>query len=67
MRSAADGMWRRAADLVQNCNPDPVRNPQLSEIIGDKLLSCFEGGKSADDAAAAIQNRIQLYLDETMQ
>lgn len=54
-------------EFVQNCKPDPVRNPHLSEIIGDELLSCFEGGKSADDAAAAIQNRIQLYLDETMQ
>lgn len=54
-------------EFVQNCKPDPARIPQLSEIIGDELLSCFEGGKSADDAAAAIQNRIQLYLDETMQ
>lgn len=54
-------------EFVKNCKPDPARIPQLSEIIGDELLSCFEGGKSADDAAAAIQNRIQLYLDETMQ
>ena len=54
-------------EFVQNCKPDPARIPQLSEIIGDELLSCFEGGKSAEDAAAAIQNRIQLYLDETMQ
>lgn len=54
-------------EFVQNCKPDPGRIPQLSEIIGDELQSCFEGGKSAEDAAAAIQNRIQLYLDETMQ
>lgn len=54
-------------EFIQNCKPDPARIPQLSEIIGAELQSCFEGGKSAEDAAATIQNRIQLYLDETMQ
>lgn len=52
-------------EFVQNCEPNPDRISQLSEIIGDELLGCFEGGKSAEDAATAIQNRIQLYLDET--
>lgn len=54
-------------EFVQNCKPDPARIPQLPEIIGAELQSCFEGGKSAEDAAATIQNRMQLYLDETMQ
>lgn len=51
-------------EFIQNCTPEPVRIPNLAEIIGEELQSCFEGGKSVEDTAAGIQNRVQLYLDE---
>ena len=52
-------------EFVQSCEPNPERIPQLTEIIGNELLGCFEGDKSVENTAAAIQNRVQLYLDET--
>lgn len=53
-------------DFIENCEPEPVRIAQLSEIIGEELVSCFEGGRSAGETAATIQRRVQLYLDENM-
>ena len=54
-------------DFVESCKPEPKRFSQLSEIIGEELADCFEGGKSAEDTADIIQSRVQLYLNETMQ
>lgn len=52
-------------DFIQSCKPNPNRIPLLAEIIGEELFGCFEGGKSVEDAADDIQNRVQLYLDES--
>ena len=53
--------------FIENCKPEPRRLSQVSEIIGDELVNCFEGGKSVEDTADVIQHRVQLYLDEAMQ
>lgn len=50
--------------FVESCEPAPYSPPQVGEIIGDELLSFFEGSKNAGDVAKIIQSKMQLYLDE---
>lgn len=44
--------------------PDVMNSGDIKYIILDELKLFFNGSKTAEDTAALIQNRVQLYLDE---
>lgn len=52
-------------DFVENCEPTPYWPEQIRTIIIEEIAPFFDGKKSAAEVAALIQNRVQLYLDET--
>lgn len=51
-------------EFVASCEPRPYCPPQISAIISEELNLFFDGSKSAEETAAIIQRRVQLYLDE---
>lgn len=38
----------------------------MNEILTEEITDCFSGGRSVEETAAMIQNRVQLYLDENL-
>lgn len=40
-------------------------NDALMEIITEEIAPYFAGQKSVDEAAEVIQNRVQLYMNES--
>lgn len=53
------------SSFLEQCVPGPIAHKDLSNIIWEEAQGYFEGDKSAETVAAIIQNRIQLYLDES--
>lgn len=51
-------------DFVKNTQPEPALPGEITKIMGSELSAYFEEGRSAEETAANIQNRVQLYLDE---
>ena len=49
------------ADALDNY---PVADNTISRMITDEAALFFDGSKSADDVAAVLQNKVQLFLDE---
>lgn len=55
----------RVRELIDSVGNDQKSNAKINEIINEEALAYFEGQKSAQDAAALIQNRVQVYVNET--
>lgn len=55
----------RVRELIDTAGSDKKANAKISEIINEEALAYFEGQKSAQDVAALIQNRVQVYVNET--
>lgn len=53
---------RRMIDTAQN---GETMDQEIVVIILEEASAYFSGQKSAGDVAAVIQNRVQLYLNET--
>ncbi len=51
--------------FAEGAIPEPTKPSAIGTILGDELPSYFEGSKSAEETAKIIQNRVQLYLDES--
>ena len=51
-------------DLIDNARGSINYDQFIYGIIEEEAGAFFDGGKSAQDAAAVIQSRIQTYLDE---
>ncbi len=54
----------RMNDIIASANGIMSYNSSVLEIITEEAASYFSGSKSPEDAAALIQTRVQLYLDE---
>lgn len=50
--------------VVQNANPGNANIVPLLSVVWDELNPYFNGECSAEEAAAKLDNRVQLYLDE---
>lgn len=50
--------------LLDNIRPDNWYAGQISDIIWEELEPYFAGDKTAEQAAALLNNRVQVYLDE---
>lgn len=51
-------------ELVNLARPAPGYHEVIENIILEEAAGYFAGDKGAEEAAALIQNRVQLYLDE---
>ncbi|MDE7269650.1 MAG: hypothetical protein K2N81_04165, partial [Acetatifactor sp.] len=49
---------------VESVTATPFENDDVMNIINEELESYFSGQKAAEDVAALIQNRVQLYVKE---
>lgn len=50
--------------FLERCKPVPSIPETLENILWEELDVYFAGGRSAEDTAGIIDNRVQLYLDE---
>lgn len=51
-------------EYLNTCSAYPQYPKIITDIIEEESKMFFEGMRSAEDTAAIIQNRVQLYLDE---
>lgn len=59
-----DNVIRQAADFMEQCEPRPVINSAINEIILEELNQMYMEGITAKATAEKINNRVQLFLDE---
>ncbi len=44
--------------------PLPIWHEHIEGVVLEESRAYFKGDKTAEDVAAIIQNRVQLFLDE---
>lgn len=49
--------------LISSITKHPYINDEILNLINEDMGAYFSGDKSAEDVAALIQNRVQLYVD----
>ena len=52
-------------ELIENASGEICYDTFVYGIIEEEIGAVFEGNKTAEDAAAIIQSRIQTYVDES--
>ncbi|MCM1136818.1 MAG: extracellular solute-binding protein [Clostridium sp.] len=55
----------RVREMIETTQSGERMNQEVLGIILEEASGYFSGQKSAEDVAAVIQNRVQLYLNET--
>lgn len=50
--------------VIQNAKPGNTNIVPLLDVVWEELEPYFNGECSAEEAAAKLDNRVQLYLDE---
>lgn len=53
--------------FLGRCVPMPVEHTEIEKIIQEETAGYFDGSRTAEDVAQTIDNRVQLYLDVTVQ
>lgn len=53
-------------EMIENAQPINSMDNEILSIITEEADSYFSGDKSAADAAAVIQSRVQIYVNESM-
>ena len=48
-------------ELLAKCVPDPRT---YADIVWEEVQSYYSGDKTAEEVAALIDDRVQLYMDE---
>ena len=56
---------KQVLDYMETVNTKYYYNESVLNIINEEMGSSYSGQKSAADAAAIIQSRVQLYVDES--
>lgn len=51
--------------LINTAGNDKQSDSKMFQIINEEAVAYFEGQKSPEDVAALIQNRVQIYVNET--
>ena len=49
---------------MEKCVPAPKKYPQIEQIVWEELEAYYSGGKTAEETASVIDDRVQIYLDE---
>ncbi|MDE5576557.1 MAG: hypothetical protein K2J11_04140, partial [Oscillospiraceae bacterium] len=56
---------KKVTDFINSVENISRYDMQINNIIRDEAAAYFDGRKSAKEAAAVIQSRVQNYLDES--
>ena len=54
----------RAAEFLKQCSGQPYEDRRISAIVYEEVCSMLESGRTSEETAEIISNRVQLYLDE---
>ncbi len=54
----------RGASFLENCIAPPAQFAAIQTILSEEIRNMLAEGRSAEDTAEIIDNRVQLYLDE---
>ena len=52
-------------EMIETTQSGAQMAPEILNIILEEAAGYFEGHKSPEDVASIVQNRVQLYLNET--
>ncbi len=63
--AATDKQVAAIREMIENAQADCRMESEIFAIINEEAQGYFSGQKSVEDAASVIQNRVQLYLNET--
>lgn len=55
----------RIKEMIEMAQSGEQMDPEILNIILEEAAGYFEGHKSVDNVASVVQNRVQLYLNET--
>ena len=55
----------RVREMIETSQSGAQMDPEILNIILEEAAGYFEGHKSPEDVASIVQNRVQLYLNET--
>lgn len=65
VKAATEEQVERVREMIENAEkPKGIGPNKMLEIIQEETQAYFEGVKSAEDTAAVIQNRVQIYINE---
>ena len=66
LRVFADGSTSldEVNELLAKCVPGPRTYAEIEDIVWEEIQSYYSGDKTAEEVAALIDDRVQLYLDE---
>lgn len=59
-----DAVREELLTIYEKSVPNPGMPKAVEAAISEGLAEYFDGTKSAEEAGAILQNRVQLYLDE---
>ncbi|MDE5802698.1 MAG: extracellular solute-binding protein [Lachnospiraceae bacterium] len=57
---------KKLVTFLLSVNHCYYENEEIMDIVSEETGAFFAGAKTAEETAKVIQNRVQLYLDETM-
>lgn len=63
--AATDKQVEAMREMIENAQADCRMESEIFAIINEEAQGYFSGHKSVEDAASVVQNRVQLYLNET--
>lgn len=58
--------FEKLVTFLLSVNRRYYENEEIMDIVSEETRAFFTGDKTAEETAKVIQNRVQLYLDETM-
>lgn len=62
--SAYEQYYERLSSFVNALNHYPARDEIIDDMLASETALFFSGERSAEETAEALQNKVQLYLDE---
>lgn len=63
--AATEEQTDKIREMIEHAQSNERMEQEIFSIINEEASGYFEGQKSVEDAAAVVQNRVQLYLNET--
>lgn len=52
-------------EMIETAQSNVEMDQKMFDIINGEAQAYFDGQKDAEDAATLVQNRVQVYLNET--
>lgn len=63
--AATEEQTDKVMEMIEAAQPDERMEDEIFNIISEEAGKYFEGQKNAEEVSSVVQNRVQLYLNET--